>query len=192
VPLECLYLIANASTERGPLPEHTVAATAFVFVAATFALAKIGRLGAERVTVDRRVLSALLFASVVFFVQDSPASPYEEPWAWGVRDASDEARLDAADAVPDDEAVRASPALLPLLAERADVYPLDTTDNPHVRQAAEGVDGIVFDAESAPTWDDDDRRRFQEGLSELGFREVFAESGISVYQRERPAEGDSG
>jgi hypothetical protein len=120
---------------------------------------------------------------VVFFIQDSPASPYQEPWAWGVRDDSDRARLDAADLVPDGDSVRASPSLLPLLAEREAVYELDTTGNPHVRQASDGVDAILLDAESAQNWDDEDRRRFQEGLAELGFGQVFAEAGITLYER---------
>jgi uncharacterized membrane protein len=183
VPLECLYLISNVSEDRIPHAEHAVAATAFIFVAATFALAKIGRRTIERVNVDRRVLAALLLASAVFFVKDSPASPYHDPWAWGVRDISDQARLDAADFISDDASVRASPALLPLLAERQIVYVLDTTGNPHVRQAAEGVDAIAFDAEAAPSWDDEDRLRFQDGLSELGFEEVFTASRITVYER---------
>ena len=101
VPLECLYLIANVSEERVARPEHAVAITAFIFVATAIGLSKIGRRSVERVNVDRRVLIALVFASAVFFVQDSPASPYEEPWAWGVRDVADQARLDAADLVPD-------------------------------------------------------------------------------------------
>jgi uncharacterized membrane protein len=183
IPLECLYLISNVSEDRVPHPEHAIAATAFIFVATTFALAKIGRRSIERVNVDSRVLAALLFASMVFFVRDSPATPYEEPWVWGVRDTSDQARLDAADLIPDDASVRASPSLLPLLAERQVVYPLDTSGNPHVRQAADGVDAIAFDAEAAPSWDDEDRRRFQAGLADLGFGEVFAEGGITVYER---------
>ncbi len=184
VPLQCLYLISNVSDERVARPEHAVAATAFIFVAASIALARIGRRSIERVNVDRRVLGALLFASAVFFVQDSVSSPYERPWSWGVRDETDQARLDAVDVIPDDVSVRASPALLPLLAERDEVFPLDTTGNPHVRRAAEGVDAIAFDAESAPTWDDDDRRRFQEGLEALGFEEFFTGAGVVVYERD--------
>jgi hypothetical protein len=96
---------------------------------------------------------------------------------------ADQARLDAADLVPDGESVRASPALLPLLAERVALYELDTTGNPHVRRAADGVDAVLLDAEAAPDWDDEDRRRFQQGLEELGFDEVFAEAGITLYER---------
>jgi len=183
VPLECLYLIANVSEERVARPEHLVAITAFVFVATAIGLSRIGRRSVERVTVDRRVLIALGFAAAVFFIQDSPASPYEHPWSWGRRDVADQARLDAADLVPDEDAVRASPSLLPLLAERTEVYELDTEDNPHVRRAADGVDAILLDADAAGNWDDDDRRRFQEGLEALGFETVFAQSGITLYER---------
>ncbi len=186
VPLQALYLLANVAEGRVARPEHAVAITAFVFVATAMALARIGRRSIERVNVDHRVLAALALASIVFFVRDAPASPYEEPWAWGVRDVADEARLDAADLVPAGDSVRASPSLLPLLAERVAVYELDTTGNPHVRRAADGVDTIVFDAESAPQWDDDDRRRFQEGLAHLGFTEVFSQAGITVYERGTP------
>ncbi len=96
---------------------------------------------------------------------------------------ADQARLDAADLVPEGESVRASPALLPLWPSGEALYELDTTGNPHVRRAAEGVDAILLDAEAAPDWDDEDRRRFQEGLEELGFDEVFAEAGITLYER---------
>jgi uncharacterized membrane protein len=183
VPLECLYLIANVSEDRTARPEHTVAITAFIFVATAIGLSKIGRRSIERVNVDRRVLTALVFASAVFFIQNAPSSPYQSPWSWGSRDVTDEARLDAADLVPDGDSVRASPALLPLLAERPELYELDTTGNPHVRRAAEDVDAIVLDAEAAADWDDEDRRRFQEGLEALGFDEVFAQAGITVYER---------
>jgi uncharacterized membrane protein len=190
VPLECLYLIANVSEDRVARPEHTIAITAFIFVATAVGLSRIGRRSVERVNVDRRVLMALVFASAVFFIQNSPSSPYERPWSWSSRDVADRARLDAADLVPDDDSVRASPALLPLLAERPAVYELDTTDNPHVRRAAEGVDSIVLDAEAAPDWTDDDRRRFQTGLEELGFQEVFAEAGVTVYERSAADQSD--
>ena len=190
VPLECLYLIANVSADRVARPEHAIAITAFIFLATAIGLSRIGRRSVERVNVDRRVLMALVLASAVFFIQDAPASPYEEPWAWGNRDVTDHARLDAADLVPEDDSVRASPSLLPLLAERPAVYELETTGNPHVRRAADGVDAIVLDAEAAPDWDDEDRRRFQTGLEELGFETVFAEAGVTVY--ERTSGGDSG
>jgi len=185
VPLEIFFFVSNSSELRIPEAEHEVAATAFIFVATTFALARIGerRVETGRLTVDRRLLSALVLASVVFFVRDSPASPYEKPWDWAVRDSSDEARLDAVDLIDDEAPVRASPSLLPLLAEREELYELETGANPHVRNAAEDVDIIAFDGDAVPEWDDERRRLFQEGLEQLGFVRVFDRDGISVYER---------
>jgi uncharacterized membrane protein len=183
IPLEILYLVANVAEGRTARPEHAVAITAFIFVATVFALVRIGRRSIERVNVDGRMLAALLLAATVFFIQDSPSSPYAEPWQWGGRDETDRSRLDAVDLIDDGAAVRASAVLLPLLAERPEVYRLDTAGNPHVRRAADGVDVIVLDNESASDWDDDSRRRFQEGLDTLGFAEVFAENGVEVFER---------
>jgi uncharacterized membrane protein len=183
IPLEALYLVSNVAEGRTPRPEHAIAVTAFIFVAAVFAMVRIGNRSIERVNVPGRMLSALLMAATVFFIQNSPSSPYSAPWRWAVRDDADQSRLDAVDLIVGDVSVRASDSLLPLLAERRDVYQLDTTGNPHVRRAAEGVDVIVLDSESAPDWNDDSRRRFQEGLDTLGFSEVFAENGIEVFER---------
>lgn len=183
IPLECLYLVANASDERAAEPEHAVPMIAFVFVATVFALSRIGRPSVERVVVDRRVLGALLLASAVFFVQEADSSPYRDPLTWGAQDGADAARREAADLVPDDAAVRASPSMLVLVAERQQIELLDAPPNPHVRRAAEGVDVILFDEESAPQWGEEGRRRFSEGLAELGFVRRFNQDGIQVYER---------
>lgn len=193
LPLEFLYLIADVD-EQAAFGQQTVAITAFVFLATAFALAKIGRQGVERVIVDRRVLGALVLVSTVFFIRDAASSPYREPWSWGGRDQTDQARLDAIDLVQDDQTVRASPLLVPLLAERPQLYVLDTTDRPHVRRAIEVpadqrddpagrelVDVVILDDSAAPTWTDDERRVFREGLGRAGYERIFAESGIEVY-----------
>jgi uncharacterized membrane protein len=183
IPLEALYLVSNVAEGRTAKAEHAVAIAAFVFLATVFALNRIGTRSVERVKVPGRILSALLLAGTIFFIQDSPSSPYAAPWRWGVRDDADQSRLDAIDRIDDRAAVRASGALLPLLAERHEVFLLDTTGNPHVRRAAADVDVIVLDNEAATDWDDDSRRRFQEGLDALGFSEVFVENGIEVFER---------
>jgi uncharacterized membrane protein len=192
VPLELLYLIADVEMES-TFREQTVAITAFVFVATAFALAKIGRQGVERVIVDRRVLGALVLVSTVFFVRDAASSPYRHPWAWGGRDSSDQARLDAVDLIGDDQSVRASPALVPLLAERSWVYVLDTTGRPDVRTAistssdgeaagsGEPVDAVILDHEAAPDWSENEHRVFREGLVRQGYERTFAEEGVEVY-----------
>lgn len=184
LPLEALYLVANASELRGPRVEQNVAITAFVFLATAMALSRIGTRTIDRVRVDRRVLGALALASLVFFVRDSANSPYREPWNLGRRDAADAARLDAVDSIDDADAVRASPALLPLLAERRWLYELDTVDRPHVRRAtADDVDVVVLDEQAELEWDDDDRRSFHDGMVALGFTRTFNTEGIVVYHR---------
>jgi uncharacterized membrane protein len=183
IPLECLYLVANASDERAARPEHVVPMLAFVFVATVFALSRIGRPSVERVNVDRRVLGALMLASLVFFVQEADSSPYQDPWAWGAADGADAARREAADLVPDDASVRASPSMLTLVAERERVEVLVVAPNPHVRRAADGVDVIAFDEESAPDWGEEGRRLFVEGLMELGFVRTYDRDGIQLYVR---------
>jgi uncharacterized membrane protein len=201
LPLEILYLVADVEIEA-TFREQTVAITAFVFVATAFALAKIGRQGVERVIVDRRVLGALVLMSTVFFVRDADASPYRRPWTWGGRDLADQARLDAVDLMEGDAgaSVRASPALVPLLAERENIYVLDTESRPNVRAAitmpadeggpaadvGEGriacVDWILYDEHAATDWTDNERRVFREGLGREGYARVFATRGIEVYE----------
>jgi uncharacterized membrane protein len=194
LPLEFLYLVADEGEAK--FSEQTVAITAFVFVATAFALAKIGRQGIERVIVDRRVLGALVLVSTVFFVRDAASSPYREPWTWGGRDVVDQARLDAVDLVDDQASVRASPALVPLLAERDRIYVLDTEVRPDVR-AAVRVDGggtcvssILFDESAAPDWTDNERRVFREALGRAGYERVFDDEGIEVYQLVPAAAGE--
>jgi uncharacterized membrane protein len=197
VPLQALYLIADVPLEAR-FGQQTVAITAFVFLATAFALKKIGRQGVERVIVDRRVLGALLLVSTVFFLRDAASSPYRHPWDWGGRDSVDQARLDAVDLVEDEQSVRASPAALVLLAERDQVYLLDTESRPHVRRATEipsdqltdeaeaerqHVDVVILDAEAAEDWTDNERRVFREGLERQGYGRSFSAEGIEVFVR---------
>lgn len=184
LPLQLLYLVANAGDIRAPRIEQNVAITAFIFLATAMALSRIGTRTIDRVRVDRRVLGALLLAAMVFFVRDSANSPYRSPWQLGRQDAADGARLEVVDLIADEADVRASPALLPLLAERHDLYLLDTTQPPHVRRAtADGVDVVVLDEAAAVGWDDDDRRLFHDGMVALGFVRTFNVEGIAVYER---------
>ena len=183
VPLECLYLIADvAHTGRGGA-QYTVALTAFVFAAAAFALGRIGRRSVERVIVDRRILVALVLASLAFFVRYADDSPYDTPWRWGHRDAADEARLDAADLVDEDRAVRASPTLLPIVAERRRVYVLTGTGAPRARDAARGVDAVLVDDRQFPEWSDAAKTAFTTQLESGGFVLIYRAEGITVFRK---------
>jgi uncharacterized membrane protein len=198
VPLEVLYLVGSVpiATTFG---QQTIAATAFVFLATTFALRRIGRQGVERITVDHRVLWALVLVSTVFFIRDAPSSPYRQPWSWGGRDVADAARLAAVDAVHPDQSVRASPDLVPLLAQRTQIYALPTGTRPDVRLAialgnhsvgdhlsrAGRVDVIILDAASVPDWSENELRVFREGLERSGYRRRSSVEGVEVFESTR-------
>jgi uncharacterized membrane protein len=183
LPLEIMYLIADVP-ESSVFAQQTIAITAFVFLATAMALSRIGTMGVEQIRVDRRVLGAVILASTVFFIRDAASSPYRTPWNWGGRDAADHARIEATDLVPPDAAVRASPELLPLLAERSHVYLLDTDGPPQVRQAVARVDVIVFDTAAAEDWSDDDLRVFRDGLRRQGFERTYNKEGIEIFVRQ--------
>lgn len=194
LPLQFLFLVSDVP-QAAVSGQQTVAITAFIFLAAAFALARIGRTGVERITVDRRVLAALLLAGTLFFIRDSASSPYQSPWGWGGRNAADVARIEAAQTVGPDRAVRVSPPLLNRVAERPGVYVLESVDEPDAAAAAEGVDAVVLDESTVPTWTATDREIFDLGLEGIGFEKVSSSEGISVYLRQpdgAPADAGSG
>jgi uncharacterized membrane protein len=181
IPIQVLYMIADVPPEA-VFGQQTVAITAFIFIATAFALSKIGRVGVEKVIVDRRVLAALVLAGTVFFVRDAASSPYREPWDWGGQDIADGARIEARDSLPTDAAVRASPSMLQLLAERQQLYVLegDVTD---AAAATDGVDAVVIDERSVGEWSAEQRMDFFEGMGAERFTVTLNQQGIVVFQR---------
>ena len=183
VPLQGLYMVADVPREA-VFGQQTVAITAFVFIASAFALSRIGRLGVEKINVDRRVLAALLLAGTVFFIRDAASSPYREPWDWGGQDMADGARIDAEEQIPSDAAVRATPSMLQLLAERERLYVLDTSEALLASEATEGVDYVAMDDRALAGWSASDRQEFFEGMAGEGFRVTVNEQGIIVFARQ--------
>jgi uncharacterized membrane protein len=183
VGLQALYFVADVPESGVHAAPFAIPALVFCFVAAPFALARIGRRSIERVLVDPRVLVAMVVATVGFFAVDAGTSPYERPWNWS-RDPTDEARVDAADLVDDDDAVRAATSMLALLAERRFVDVLETGAEPDPETAGRGVDVVVFDDELAPDWTIGDRVDFADGMAAQGFVLVYRSRGITVYELE--------
>lgn len=180
VPLQILYMVTDVPREA-VFGQQTVAITAFVFIATAFALSRIGRVGVEKVNVDRRVLGALLLAGSVFFVRDAASSPYREPWDWGGQDAADGARTNAEDEIPREAVVRASPSMLQVLAERERLYVLDTSEPITVQEATDGVDTVVVDVRALDGWSDEGRDSFFRGMGTEGFFVTVNEQGIVVF-----------
>ena len=182
VPIGLASLVA-AGPDDLLLTGRTVPLTAFLFLATTFALHRLGRLGVERVTVDRRLLIALALASVVFFIQAGTASPLRRPWDWGGRDLADQARVAAAEVPDPEDTVRAAVTVLPLVAERAGVWRWDPGDRPDPRAAGREVDVVIVDEAVLDGWSVLDRRLLADGLVAEGFDPVFSEEGVTVYRR---------
>jgi uncharacterized membrane protein len=180
IPLQVLYLVADVPVRGNGTNEFGLPLTVFAFVAATFALARIGRRSVERVVVDRRVLIALTVAAIGFFCTDAMNSPYQRPWNWGREDAADAAAHQAAALVPIDTAVRGSPSVLPLIAERPHVFELGAT--PDAAAATRGVDRVIVDTNKVD-WTDAESQQFSLGMANQQFVLVFDDSGLEIYAR---------
>lgn len=146
----------------------------FVVAGAAAGMGRLGRPTLERVTVSPRVVGALLLASVTFTIAWSAASPYEEPWAWGGRDASDGNRLRAVDAIDDDASVLASEGLVALVAGRDQLGLLRSSED-----VVDGVDALFFEVEDLPRDDE------LIGGAPDGFVSFPSDEGIVLYLRDR-------
>jgi uncharacterized membrane protein len=182
VPLQVLYLVGEVPSQA-VYGKQTIAITAFIFLATAMALRHLGRMGLEKVTVDPRLLGALLLAGTVFFVRDASSSPYREPWNWGGQDEVDAVRLDAQERIERSARVRASRSMLQVLAERPVLYQLELGDRPDPAAAARGVDVVVLDEREAPGWDAVDRQVFRLGMLTSGFEVVLDDHQIVVFRR---------
>ncbi|NNC80726.1 MAG: DUF2079 domain-containing protein [Acidimicrobiales bacterium] len=164
-------------------PQQDVAALAFLPVATAFAFRTLGRRSIHRVFVNGRLLTGVVFASLVFFTLSAGSSPYNSPWSWGSRDAEELNILAAVDLVGDDEAVAALDRSMPHLAERVDIT-LFRHDKPLHRPADRefAADVIILDEES-PDWTPVARATFDQVAAALEFDKVAQFGDIGVYRR---------
>ena len=186
LPLFALYLTADVPTNELTESGQRVPVIVSMFIALVFALRKTGRIIVQRVNVDRTVIGALLITASVFFVSNSVASPYEDPWEWGRRQPVDQARLDVAELIPEEAVVRAAPKLLPLLTERVALWEFQVPENYDdklAEDAVRNVDWFIFDRTEVPVaWTGVDVLDFQSELKVSNrFVQVFNEAGIEAY-----------
>lgn len=184
VPLAGLFLIAE-SQGTGAFAAQTSLLLAFTFIAAPYALNRLGQLGVQRVFIDGRLLATLAAAAALSSIGSSPISIYDKPWTWGDPDRIEQAILDAADQLPSDVAVRASPSALPALAERPWLYQLATDREPSVQFDAFDVRAILVVDSDIPDRTPERRLEFAERMASVGF-EVLSddeENGVSLFLR---------
>lgn len=187
-PILAVVFLADVPVSGSDGVHHLVAPFVGVFIALPFALEALGRRNIERVTVDRRILTALTLAALTFFVLDSPSSPYERPWEWGGRDAADGVRLQVVAELSPNARVRAAPSIAAELAKRPVIRVVPSGALPTAAQLTAGVDVVVLDEAVIESWDADeaDVEELFEDLVGQGFEEVLAVEGIRVHQRRGP------
>ena len=181
LPLQALYLVADVPVRGNGTNDFGLPLTVFAFVAATFALARMGRRSIERVVVDRRVLIALTVAAIGFFCTDALNSPYDRPWKWGREDASDHARHDVANGISPSTAVRSSATVLPLLAERPNVYALGAAPDA-LAATRNGVDRVIVTQQDV-SWSPEQWHDFASGMAREQFVLIYDREDVKVYTR---------
>ncbi|MEL7209958.1 MAG: hypothetical protein AAGK32_17280, partial [Actinomycetota bacterium] len=193
LPLGVLYLAADASD--GPaFAVRSAMLLAFMAIAATYALNRLGNMGVDRVFLDVRILSTLIAASMLFFVADSDISPYERPWSWGERTPVDRAVVEAVDLIGDDVPVRASPAALTRLSDRDWVFALDPDREPVAAQAGfpAFTRAVIVVEDQIPPRTAGSRDDFDQGMAAQGFELLYDENGVALYSRQDAEAGSTG
>jgi hypothetical protein len=185
VPLAGLFLIAD-SPSSGAFAERNALLLAFMFIAAPYALNRLGDMGVSRVFIDVRILATLTAAATLAFISSSPISLYDKPWEWGDPDPVEQAIIAAAAQLPPEVAVRASPSALPVLAERPWLYPLQTNREPSVQFDAFDVRAVLVVDDDLPLRTDARRIDFIERMEALGGFQLIVddeENGVSLFYR---------
>jgi hypothetical protein len=180
--------------EPGPgadlLPSVLMLAVVPLALAAIVALARIGQPSVNRIRVDHRVVAAMVLATVAIFVQVAPASPFNEPWSWGGRDAVDGGRMQAVDTLEEryglTGAVAVSPQLTALVAERWAVQelPLGPPDRGW-RPTAPAIilDTTAVDDDGDRIWSDSDQITILANLQGLSYDIAYEGAGIVLLLR---------
>lgn len=185
LPLGALYLLAGSASETA-FAERSAMLLAFVLIAATFALNRLGNAGVDRVFLDVRLLTTLTAASILLFVSTSVTSPYERPWNWGERDQTDQAIARAVALLDPETPVRASPSALTALSERPWLYPLPVDSAPTaVKMNFPAFTRAVLLVErEIPERTPRERLEFNQTMALQGFVLQFDDDGVALYVRE--------
>lgn len=186
VPLAVLYLQADLPGS-GAFAGRGSMLLAVVMIAAAYALNRLGTMGVDRVFLDGRILTTVLAAAALSFVASSPVSPYERPWRWSHRDATDAAVLAAVSQLGPDTPVRASPSALTVLSERPWLFALDPTQEPSAAQASfpDFTRAVLVVDRDQPARTPEDREEFDQAMATQGFAVTFGDpaDGVALYSR---------
>ncbi len=179
LPLAAVYLATSGSIEYGDPRPFLLA---FSFIALAYSLQRLGKLGVSRVFNDPRLVAALAFAGLVFYVADSPISISQEPWNWAASaktDAVDEAIVE----IPDGARVRSSESALAKLVGRASFVEFDSDLQTLSAVAATrgNVDGVLIVAGDFVEFDSDFEAEFASQIETLGYSPAYNKDGVVLY-----------
>ncbi len=192
VPYMFVHLASDAPADQAA---QSVVFAAFVFASSVFALQRSGSILVRRVWVNRRLVLALVLTAAIFFIRDAESSPYRIPWDW-TRGSHEQEVIAAVEQIPETHAVRASPHMLPLLAERNVLYELDTTGGSarlDAQRAADGVAWIALDLQTTQSWGSDalEVERFDTTLRQQGWERAFGADQVRLYRHASLSESPS-
>lgn len=184
MPLGALYLLTGTAEDTA-FAQQSAMLLAFVMIAATFALNRLGTMGVDRVFLDVRLLTTLTAASILLFVSTAPTSPYENPWNWGELDQTDMAVEQAVARLEDDLPVRASPSALAALSQRPWVYPLATDSVPSAVNMGfpAFIRAVLVVDREIPERTGPERIEFDSNMAGQGFELDFDSQGVALYVR---------
>lgn len=171
------------------LPSVLLLALVPMVLAAVVALARIGQPSVSRRRVDHRIVAAMIVGTAMIFVQVAPASPFNEPWAWGSQDAADGARMEAVDRLDElygSGPVTVSPQLTVLVAERAEVFEIGIAPPDDIWQPTS--DAVILDTtavgdDGVEVWDDRAREEVVATLVAIDYDVEFRAGGIVLLIR---------
>ena len=155
------------------------------------ALGRASREGRERRLPDRRVLGALVAASILFNASLSVGGIGHSVWQWRHRDAADQARRAAVRMVPSSAPVSATSRVWRLVAGRSAFYGfpnpfLEYTprkDPVPVAVRRQQTNWLVIDTSDPTQWNDEAAHKLDRVVAENGFTMVFERAGIVVFRR---------
>jgi uncharacterized membrane protein len=185
VPLTGLLLFTGS--DQTPFAEKSAVLLAFMMVAAVFALNRLGNMGVDRVFLDVRLLTTLVAAAFLLFVSSSLSSPYNTPWNWSERDATDESIIKAVAMVDRDTPIRASPSALVELSSRPWLYALarDSPPQPVNMGFPSFTRAVLVADRDIPERTEDERETFDSLMIFYGFVLTYddRDNGVALYER---------
>jgi uncharacterized membrane protein len=180
LPLTALVLIADVPVRGEDGGARMAPLVAFAFVAATFALARLGRPSVERVIVDRRILIVLMAAALAGTATTSPLSPYERPWQ--LDRPGEDARREALAVIPPVLAVRVPADLVTEVAERTKVEVVDI-DERNPAAIVQDVDAVIIDESRYTDLDAAGRLVLRRAIAGEGLLQLYRRDGIVAFVR---------